>query len=196
MRVFNFFNPFAGTLLACGIISALVPAAFAFVYNTTGPSCSVPLPRPTAPLPACAPDPSATLELAQSLAPEYAPEVRFHPLERYHLQTIETFWNAAELYLTDYRPRGSSAWDFMFSSPIDSILLTPRSYVTVLNSSKVTPEERAAILAGAPFDSANRSTAKVHYTVVDADVDPNYWVYNFIQFYSWNGCSNQVSTSR
>lgn len=56
------------------------------VTGTSGPTCSVPMPRPTAPLPSCAGDPTATLEDAKSLAPKFAPEVRFHPLERYFFQ--------------------------------------------------------------------------------------------------------------
>lgn len=62
-------------------------AVSAMVIDTTGPSCSVPLPKPSVSLPACNGDfSSLTLKDAQLLAPRYAPEVRFHPLERYFLQ--------------------------------------------------------------------------------------------------------------
>ena len=103
------------------------------------------------------------------------------------------WWNKSELYLTDYRTPPGSAYDFILENETTEILLTPRTFVTVLNSSKVgNDEELAAILAGEPFDSANRSTANLYYTVVDYDQNENYWVYNFNHFYSWNGCSNQA----
>lgn len=71
-------------------------------------------------------------------------------------------------------------------------LLRRRTFKTIMNSSKVTEDERQAILAGAPFDEDGNSTANVYYTV--QDLNAGTWLFNFYLFYSWNGCSNQVGT--
>ena len=87
-----------------------------------------------------------------------------------------------------------SAYKSMFKDKTAEILLSPRSFVSVLNSSKISSNEHLAnLLAGASFDAKNRSMAKVYYTVHDYQYNSNYWIYNFNHFYSWNGCSNQAA---
>lgn len=111
-----------------------------------------------------------------------------------YLQDIDAWWKSAELFLTDFRSPPNSAYHFILDDETTKILMSPRSYVTVLNSSKVSSdEELARLLQGADFDSNNRSTAKVYYTVHEYQYDGNYWIFNFNHFYSWNGCSNQAA---
>ena len=68
---------------------------------TSGPSCSVQSPPVSPSVISCTPNTTATLEYAQSIAWTFAPVLKFHPLEQYHLQvcarTVFTeFANTAE----------------------------------------------------------------------------------------------------
>lgn len=63
--------------------------------------------------------------------------------------------------------------------------MSPQTYVTVINNTMLSEEERERIIEGAPFDSKNRSTAKVAYTV--DEYAENYFLYNFNLYYSRNG---------
>jgi hypothetical protein len=94
------------------------------------------------------------------------------------------------MYLTDTEPAGNSTFDFMFDDTDKFLLHSPKSYITVLNNTNLNQTQIDAIYKGATFDSKNRSTARVAFTV--HDYDGNYFVYNYNFFYSWNGCSNQV----
>ena len=103
------------------------------------------------------------------------------------------WYNWSQLFLTDFRSPPGSAYDFILEDEAIESLMSPRTYRSVLQSSNVaSEEERAQILRGAPFDSSNRSTAPIYFTVNNYDDNNNYWVYNFNHFYSWNGCSNQA----
>lgn len=54
--------------------------------TTSGPSCSVQNPPPPLNDIVCAPNTTATLADARALAWKFAPVLKFHPLEPYHLQ--------------------------------------------------------------------------------------------------------------
>ncbi len=54
--------------------------------TTSGPSCSVPSPPASLGDIECAPNATATLADARALAWKFAPVLKFHPLEPYHLQ--------------------------------------------------------------------------------------------------------------
>ena len=103
------------------------------------------------------------------------------------MQDIDVWYNASELYLTDLLTYGNSSYDFMFDTPLNEILLGPRTFISLLNSTKLTTEEKNRLIAGAPFDANNHSTAKVFYTVYD--YDDAFWMYSFNLYYSWNGRS-------
>lgn len=161
-----------------------------FVFNTSSPTCGISAIPPSPILPACAANASATIQEAISRASLYAPVVHFHPLEQWHLQTPSYWFENAQLYLTDGKPKGNSTYDFIYDSLDTYILLTPHTYVTVINNTNLSEEEKTNILAGAPFDSKNHSTAQVTFTVYD--YEESYFMYNFNLYYSWNGCSNQA----
>lgn len=94
------------------------------------------------------------------------------------------------MYLTDTKPAGNSTFDFMFDDMESFLLFSPKSYVTVINNTKLTRDQIDSIYKGAPFDANNHSTARVSFSV--KDYEGNYFVYNYNLFYSWNGCSNQA----
>lgn len=54
--------------------------------TTSGPSCGVPSPSANPDDIVCAPNTTATLADARTLAWKFAPVLKFHPLEPYHLQ--------------------------------------------------------------------------------------------------------------
>ena len=101
------------------------------------------------------------------------------------MQTPSYWFENAQLYLTDGKPKGNSTYDFIYDSLDTYILLTPHTYVTVINNTNLSEEEKTNILAGAPFDSKNHSTAQVTFTVYD--YEESYFMYNFNLYYSWNG---------
>jgi len=106
------------------------------------------------------------------------------------MQSIDVWWNATQLFLTDFKPPANSSFDFILENQVNYLMLSPKTFVSILNSTNLTESERDALIAGAPFDARNESTARIFYTV--ADYDESFWYYNFILFYSWNGCSNQA----
>jgi hypothetical protein len=66
-----------------------------------------------------------------------------------------------------------------------------RSFTSLVNSSKVTQEQKYALLAGAPFVDG-RSTAELFYSVSqvkerDGTPVPGLWLYTYHQFYRWVG---------
>jgi hypothetical protein len=147
------------------------------------------------PLPTCPPFPSnttpPTLEDAKRIAWKYAPIVYYHPLEKYHLQDPNLWYQEATLHLWDTLPEDNSTYSTVqgIAEGVQSTLLLPRSFVTLLNSTKLTDTEREELLAGAPFDENNESTANVFFTVTD--ISDSLWMFNYNLYYSWNGCSNQ-----
>ena len=177
-------------MLALLILTSQLPLGCLAVTNTSSSSCNFPRGSAILPLPRCAPNATATLDDARALAPAIAPVVRFHPLEKYHLQSMDVWFNATTMFLTDYRPAPQSAYAFAQASDAHAALLQPRSFVSLLNSTKLDSAARGALLAGAPFDARNRSQAKVHYTV--SSLNDELWLYNFNLFFSWNGCSNMA----
>ncbi|KAL4529574.1 hypothetical protein Ndes2437B_g08852 [Nannochloris sp. 'desiccata'] len=145
---------------------------------------------PSDPIPSCSANASATLDEAVARAWEFAPVVRFHSLEQTPLQDPSYWYNNSEMYLTDTKPAGNSTFDFMFDDMESFLLFSPKSYVTVINNTKLTRDQIDSIYKGAPFDANNHSTARVSFSV--KDYEGNYFVYNYNLFYSWNGCSNQA----
>jgi hypothetical protein len=66
----------------------------------------------------------------------------------------------------------------------------------VANSSRVSQAQRQALLAGAPYDTANRSTARVFFSAAEVYDErgpgrgqrvPGLWLFTFHIFYSWSG---------
>ena len=52
-----------------------------------------------------------------------------------------------------------------------------RSFATLLNNSRIDDAQRAALLAGAPVDARNRSTADVYFSVSPVPESPGLWMY-------------------
>lgn len=162
---------------------------------TSGPTCDVPMPPQNLPMPVC---PSfaegasvPTLEDAKQIAWEYAPVVHFHPLEKYFLIDPGLWYENADLRLWDMNPDFNSSYNDVqgFDLGPEGVLLLPRSFATILNSTKLNEKDINTLLAGAPFDENGHSQANIYYTV--EDLDEHLWLYNFNLYYSWNGCSNQ-----
>mmetsp|Transcript_4438 Transcript_4438/g.28282 ORF Transcript_4438/g.28282 Transcript_4438/m.28282 type:complete len:661 (-) Transcript_4438:2056-4038(-) len=162
---------------------------------TSGPTCDVPMPPQNLPMPVCPPFAEGasvpTLEDAKQIAWEYAPVVHFHPLEKYFLIDPGLWYENADLRLWDMNPDFNSSYNDVqgFGLGPQGVLLLPRSFATILNSTKLNEEEISTLLAGAPFDEDGHSQANIYYTV--EDLDEHLWLYNFNLYYSWNGCSNQ-----
>lgn len=147
---------------------------------TAGMSCAIPRPSPewnNYNITGCQPNVTATLELARELAYRFAPVLHFHPLEPYYLQDMDLWFSKTEYYLTDYQPPATSTYGFIMNENVTEIMLSPRTFVTLLNSTKLSKEEFDSLLAGAPFDEKNQSTAKVYFTV--EDYNDALWSYNF-----------------
>lgn len=102
---------------------------------------------------------------------------------------MDLWFNASTVFLTDFKPYPNSSFNFIEANQTNENLLGPRTFASLLNSTKLTDKERDDILAGAPFEDG-KSTATLFYTV--EDYDESLWLYNFNFFYSWNGCSNQA----
>ena len=102
---------------------------------------------------------------------------------------MDVWYDAATVFLTDFKPFPNSTYNYVVANMTNRDLLGPRSFASVLNSTKLTPEEQTRILAGAPFVDG-KSTAKIFYTVTD--YSDSLWLYNYNLYYSWNGCSNQA----
>lgn len=162
---------------------------------TSGPTCDVPMPPQNLPMPVCPPFAEGaripTLDDAKEIAWEYAPVVHFHPLEKYFLIDPGLWYENADLRLWDLKPDFNSSYNDVqgFDLGPQGVLLLPRSFATILNSTKLNEEEVNTLLAGAPFDENGHSQANIYYTV--EDLDEHLWLYNFNLYYSWNGCSNQ-----
>ena len=105
------------------------------------------------------------------------------------LQDMDVWYNASQIYLTDYKPFPNSTYNYIVANVTNRDLLGPKSFATILNSTTLTEEEQAEILAGAPFVDG-KSTAKIFYTVTN--YNESLWMYNYNLYYSWNGCSNQA----
>ena len=106
------------------------------------------------------------------------------------MQDMATWYNASTIFLTDFKPYPNSTFNFIEANQTNKALLGPKTFASLLNSTKITKQERQALLDGAPFDADGRSTAPLYYTV--EDYSDSLWLYNFNFFYSWNGCSNQI----
>jgi hypothetical protein len=117
------------------------------------------------------------------------PRRRRRRRRRRRSQSIDTWYNATDLFLTDFRRFPNSTFNYILSSPGNQALFGSRTFRSILNSTALAQVD--ALLAGAPFDARNLSAARVHYTVSDYGEGQS-WLYNFNLFYSWNGCSNQA----
>lgn len=73
--------PWKGRAVSIGVETVPVHEVY-----TSGPSCSVQSPPVSPSVINCAPNTTATIEYAQSIAWKFAPVLKFHPLEQYHLQ--------------------------------------------------------------------------------------------------------------
>ena len=182
-------------------LCAFVPQCHGYVYNTSGPSCAVSTPPPTAPLPDCPSSATSPAWGAPTLdefirnAHLYAPTVHFHPLEQYYLQTPSYWFSNSQMHRIDgsvLDQNASTTIDILVEIPESFSQASPRSYRTVANSTALSPSQIESIMAGARFDSANRSTARVPFTVTEFN-DTNYVMYTFNYFFAWTGCSNEVA---
>jgi hypothetical protein len=102
---------------------------------------------------------------------------------------MDVWYDASTVFLTDFKPFPNSTYNYIVANMTNRDLLGPKTFASVLNSTKLTPEEQKRILAGAPFVDG-KSTAKIFYTVTD--YSDSLWMYNYNLYYSWNGCSNQA----
>lgn len=144
-------------LLWLGILSSSVVG-----IQTSGPSCSVHTTGGGLIRSQCPQGPVTTLEQAKEKAWMFAPVVKFHPLEKYYMETMPVWYNMSRL---------ESQNDLQLE------------YRTVFDGNN------AGVLSGAPFDDSGASSANVYYTLQEYDKD--FWLYNFDLFFPWNGCSNQ-----
>ena len=185
-----------GLLFVVSLWFANCKEAVYFNLTVVGSTCSLPSFPQSLPLPVCPSTSNATLEDAKAIAWQYAPVVYTHPLERYHLQSPDIWYNKSELFLWDVRPEGNSTYDGIQTlndeetNTIQTTLLLPRSFVSLLNSTQLSEEEIDQLLVGAPFDENGLSTANVYYTV--AEFSPSLWLFTYHLYYAWNGCSNQA----
>ena len=166
-----------GLFLKILLLVAVSDTVYAFErVETSSSACSVQEPPPITPLErvSCPENEGATLEEAKDMAWRFAPVVKFHPLERYHLQDISAWYNASVFVGVD----GSEDPN------------VKQGYRTLRTGAAMSDEARDAFISGAPFDSNGHSTADIYYTVSDYD-GGRFWLYNFDLFFSWNGCSNQ-----
>lgn len=131
--------------------------------QTSGSTCTTIMPPQQLALPKCPPS-TLTLDDAKAAAHRVAPAVRFHPLEPWYLQSPDVYYENAQLFLTDYLPRGNSTFDFIFESRGLAQAWLQRSFITLLNSTVLSEDEKQQLLAGASFDEAGHSTAKVYYS--------------------------------
>jgi len=164
-----------GLLLEIILVLVVSSPLYAFErVETSSSACSVQEPPPVTPLESvsCSGNEEATIEEAKDRAWRFAPVVKFHPLERYHLQDISAWYNASVFVGAD-------------GSGDPNVKQGYRTLRTAMSD-----EEREALISGAPFDANGHSTADIYYTVSDYD-DGRFWLYNFDIFFSWNGCSNQ-----
>lgn len=147
-------------LLLLSMVMNLVPMVIGI--ETSGPSCSVQTTGGGLSRSQCPNGPVATLEQAKENAWRLAPVVKFHPLEKYYMESMPVWYSLSKL-----ETQGG----------------LEKEYRTVLGGNT------DAVLSGAPFDETGASTADVYYTVQEYDGD--FWLFNFDLFFGWNGCSNQ-----
>lgn len=102
---------------------------------------------------------------------------------------MNVWYDASTVFLTDFKPFPNSTYNYIDANTTNRDLLGPKSFASVLNSTKLTPQEQERILKGAPFVDG-KSTGKIFYTVTD--YSDSLWLYNYNLYYSWNGCSNQA----
>jgi hypothetical protein len=188
MRSVDFRMLFAITLLL--LANSVFGAEVHEVMTSNSTQCTVQKPPVSPNTIQCGPNTTATLEDARAIAWKFAPVLKFHPLESYHLQSMDVWYDLATIYLTDYKPYPNSSYNYIVSNQTNRDLLGPKTFATLLNSSTTTEEAaRSNALAGAPFVDG-KSTADMFYTVTD--YSDSLWLYNFNLFYAWNGCSNQA----
>lgn len=117
----------------------------------------------------------------------------FHPLEPWHLQSPDAWYAASSLFFPDLKNSTETAYRFLADAPPEDPLRlswATQTFVSLLNSTTASNDMKKELLAGAPFDAQNRSTARVFYTV--SEQPGNLWLFNFNLYYSYNGCSNQA----
>ena len=137
------------------------------VFTSDVNQCSVQRPPVNTDVIECAPNTTATLEDAQAIAWKFAPVLKFHPLERYHLQSMDVWFDTATLYLTDYKQYPNSSFNYIVANQTNADLLGPKSFKSLLNATSDTEvAARASVLEGAPFVDG-KSTASMYYTVTD-----------------------------
>ena len=56
----------------------------------------------------------------------FAPIVYNHQLERYHLQSPDTWWNASEVYYIDYQNRSRTDYSWVDSTPLRKLMFKPK----------------------------------------------------------------------
>jgi hypothetical protein len=87
------------SIICAGILVVLFLAEGAFgvpVVATSGSTCSVPQPSKTPTSSSCSPG-SSSIEDAKSKAWMFAPIVKFHPYEKYYLQSMPVWYAASML---------------------------------------------------------------------------------------------------
>jgi hypothetical protein len=70
-----------------------------------------------------------------------------------------------------------------------------KTWLTTFLNEDLSLKEKRDLIAGAPFDPSNHSSASIVYTFY-TEQQGNAWVFNFHPFYAWNGCSNQLLSLR
>ncbi|KAL4853606.1 hypothetical protein ACK3TF_005436 [Chlorella vulgaris] len=182
-----------------GLWLVLCVLTFAHGLTTTSQTCAVSQAPQYLSLPTCATSSNRTLDEAQSLGWRFAPVIYTHPMERYHLQSPDVWFNASEVFYQDLKPRNESIFSWHSETMVDELMFMPRSFASLINSTLITEEERADIVGGAPFEDG-LSTARLFYSVAPVydsrgpgrgQPVPGLWMYTYHIFYSWNGCSNQ-----
>eukprot|EP00892_Ulva_mutabilis_P002516 jgi/Ulvmu1/12265/UM086_0058.1 len=179
-------------------------------FQTTQPiPCTFPK-APSWPAKPTCPPTTLTAADAEKLAWRFAPELRFHPLDdSLPIDPADWFGNASmhvpSFLIDDPSAPGitcadnnvtcslpASAWQTATWQPnaTDSYFAA-RTWVTVLENPALSDAQRAALIAGAPVNAQNRSTASVVYTLL-AEQNGNAWIFQYHPYYAWNGCSNQL----
>lgn len=183
-------SAFAVILVLLHLLSSCVQAS---PLRPSSSNCAVSQPPP-ATEPTCSGNSTRALTLAEAAARaiDFAPIVRSHPLETWHLQSPDVWYNAAVMLMSDTRqPPDATFKKFISSSPDNFMLGTPQTYLSVQANTSLSDAARAQIIAGAAFDAQNRSTARVAFTVAPYNASGSFFVYTYHLFYALGGCSNQ-----
>jgi hypothetical protein len=81
---------------------------------------------PTAAVPSLPP-------VARAVGWRFAPVIYTHPMERYHLQSPDVWFNASEVFYQDLKPRNESIFSWHSETMVDELMFMPRCICWLLS---------------------------------------------------------------